>query len=212
MVYLRAMTTALLEPPATAPTRRSYQGQKMSVDDFLALPDDGVRRELLGGIVEEEDYEDGMSYRSRQHARTNANTTGELRNWSRAQPEPHGEVVDGDAGFILSEDGSAVGIDVAYVSPEHSQATPEDQQYFHGPPILAVEIISPSDTIRKMKVKVRDYLGAGVEAVWYLDPDDRTLTIHQHDREARVLRNGQRVENEPYLPGFTVDVARFFDK
>ena len=212
MLSSEAMTTALLESPVQSPFRRSYQGRAMTVDQFLRLPDDGVRRELLGGIVEEEDHEDGMSYRSRQHALTNANTARELGNWSRTQPEPRGEVVDGDAGFILSDEGSAVGIDVAYVSPEQSQATPPGQQYFHGSPVLAVEIISPSDTIRKMKTKVRDYLAAGVEAVWYLDPDDRTLTIHQRDREARVLRDGRRVENEPYLPGFAVDVAVFFDK
>ena len=39
--------------------------------------------------------------------------------------------------------------------------------------MLAVEVMSPSDTVKGMKAKVEAYLAAGVEAVWYLDPYDR---------------------------------------
>ena len=71
----------------------------------------------------------------------------ELRSGSNNNPEPRGEILCGEAGFrFRGSPESLVGIDVAYASAELVAATGERQKILNGPPVLAVEILSPSDT------------------------------------------------------------------
>ncbi|MBX6312792.1 MAG: Uma2 family endonuclease [Isosphaeraceae bacterium] len=87
-----------------------------------------------------------------------------LKLWLDTQPEPRGEVLSGEAGFRLrGTKDSPVGIDVAYASsPELVTATGAEERIYDGPPVLAVEILSPSDTQEEVVEKVDLYLEAGV--------------------------------------------------
>jgi Uma2 family endonuclease len=38
------------------------------------------------------------------------------------------------------------------------------------PPLLAVEVLSPEDTLRKLENRVNDYLDFGIEHIWIIDP------------------------------------------
>jgi Uma2 family endonuclease len=40
-----------------------------------------------------------------------------------------------------------------------------------GPPVLAVEIVSPEDTFSEFARRCSEFLQAGVRAVWLIDPD-----------------------------------------
>src|ERR1700728_3413149 len=108
-----------IEPPRT-----SWQGIEMSVQEFLALPDDGIHRELVRGRVREdrEPPEGGsrgseLTVRNRFHSRIVIRGGQMLANWMDLQPEPRGEVVGGEAGFLLAGTReSLVGIDVAVMS------------------------------------------------------------------------------------------------
>lgn len=133
---------------------------RMTVEEFLALPDDGVERMLINGVVREL----GMTVRRWQHAAVQVNIAYLLRDWVKARPFPRGRVVDGEAGFRL-DSGSLVGIDVAYASPELAAATPVSQAYFQGAPTLAVEVPSPSDKQEDVDDKVAAYLESGVPHV-----------------------------------------------
>src|SRR5688572_3039530 len=115
----------------------------MTTEELLALPDDGVDRELIRGQLRERP----MTKRSRPHSRTEAMIAHLLLEWSRRQPKPHGEVLSGEAGVrIRKNPDTTVGIDVCYVSPETAAGTPENASWVDGPPVLAVEILSRSDT------------------------------------------------------------------
>ena len=154
-----------------------------------------------------------MTVRNRRHCRTVANVSAYLSEWVRQQPEPRGEVLTGEIGVRLDPASeSHVGIDVAYISPELSEATPEEAVWVAGVPVLTVEILSPSDTVQDIMEKVNAYVTAGVVAAWVLNPYDRTLAIHRHGRAVRVLGADERVEGEDYLPGFAVGIAELFDK
>src|SRR5438477_413567 len=84
----------------------------MTVAEFLALPDNGVHRELIQGRVREM----GMIVGNRIHSRIEARVVQRLLNWLDEQPQPRGEVVCGEAGFRLKgTKESLVGIDVALV-------------------------------------------------------------------------------------------------
>jgi Uma2 family endonuclease len=179
----------------------------MTVEEFLALPDDGVHRELIRGVVRENE----MTYRNRFHASTETKIAQFLANWSDERPEPRGEVVDGEAGFRLrGTKESLVGIDVAYVSPELLAATGPKQAIFDGPPVLAVEILSPSDQNDDVLEKIETYLDAGVAVVWEVEPRLRTVRVHRPGQDPVMFNASQELTAEPELPGFRVPVARLF--
>jgi Uma2 family endonuclease len=181
----------------------------MTLEEFEALPDDGVDRMLIRGKL----WEKPMTKRNRKHSRANSRVSQHLENWLDAQPEPRGEVVCGEAGFNLTHDpDSGVGIDVAYVSAELSLATPETRSYFDGVPILAVEIVSPSDRQEEIDAKVGLYLESGVAMVWVMNPNFRTIVVHRPDAEPVLFNASQDLVAEPILPGFRVRVADQFGR
>ncbi|MFO0952484.1 MAG: Uma2 family endonuclease [Isosphaeraceae bacterium] len=186
---------------AVAPPARG-----LTAEDLLRLPDDGVERELIRGELREW----GMTRRNPSHSESEASVTAELKSWRDRQPTPRGKVVAGEASFRLSrEPETFVGIDVAYVSPEMAAEHPRSRAYFDGPPVLAVEILSPSDRHELVVEKVRVYLEVGT-VVWLVDPDFRTVTVHRPGEPPVGLNDRQELDADPYLPGFRASVARFF--
>jgi Uma2 family endonuclease len=45
-----------------------------------------------------------------------------------------------------------------------------DEQIFHAPPLLVVEILSPDDRMARMQRKIEDYHRMGCMNIWLLDP------------------------------------------
>ena len=192
--------TTLPDPEPIAPP--------MTVAEFLAMPDEGIHRELIQGRVWEED----ITCRNRFHAVVEANIAFLLGVWWRQQPQPRGQVVSGEASFRLTtgDRESLVGVDVAYVSPEQLAATAPDQRVFEGAPVLAVEILSGSETHEGIVAKVALYLSAGA-VVWVVDPDFRTITIHRPGRPPEGLNETHELDVDPELPGFRVPVRAVFE-
>jgi Uma2 family endonuclease len=103
-----------------------------------------------------------------------------------------------------------VGIDVAVISAELADATPEDTSMYDGVPLLAVEIRSPYDTEGEMVDKVNDYLLAGTPLVWVISPAFRTVTVYRPDAEPALFNRTQTLSADPVLPGFSCPVADLF--
>ena len=47
------------------------------------------------------------------------------------------------------------------------------EHYVTHPPLIAVEILSPEDTMRAMREKATEYRLFGVEHIWVIDPEPR---------------------------------------
>jgi Uma2 family endonuclease len=62
-------------------------------------------------------------------------------------------------------------------------------------PFLVVEILSPDDRIPRMKIKVEDYLGAGVEWIWLVDPDERQAVCYSQRNNAGSVCDLLRTES-----------------
>lgn len=77
-------------------------------------------------------------------------------------------------------------------------------------PNLAVEVLSRSNTQGEMKAKRGEYFGAGVELVWEIDPEDRTVAVYVSQKKAKVLRAGDILDGGKVLPGFTLAVQALF--
>ena len=79
-----------------------------------------------------------------------------------------------------------------------------------GPPDLAVEVRSPNDRPGAMRRKVADYLDYGVRTVWEVDPEARTIVVHQPGALSRLMRGDDVLEGGDVLPGFRVVTAEIF--
>lgn len=183
----------------------------MTAEELLAMPDDGVERWLIRGELRE-NRESDMNRRNPDHSGTMSNLAEFLGSWVRKQPTPRGKVYAGDVAFKLRVDSkSLVGIDVAYVSAELRARTPKGRKIVEGVPIVAVEILSPSDVHSDLSEKIQEYLDVGVELVWIVDPDFETVTAYTSDDEPKLFSRGQELTAETCLPGFKVRVAELFE-
>ncbi len=179
----------------------------MTAEEFLALPDDGMERMLIRGHV----WEKPMTRRNRWHSRTEAYIAHILQLWLREQKKPRGEVYSGEAGFLLrGEPSTVMGIDVAYVSAEVAARDPRDTTLIDGAPILAVEILSPSDKHEEITAKVDDLLAAGTALVWVVDPHFETIVVHRPGAHPEMFTGDEILTAEPHLPGFQVRAADIF--
>lgn len=78
-----------------------------------------------------------------------------------------------------------------------------------GPPELAVEVVSPSDTASHLKAKVDAYLSHGAKTVWVVYPESKSVIVYSVDA-MRELKADQKIE-DPLLPGFSTQVSAFFE-
>lgn len=191
----------------------------LTVEDLLKMPDDGIERDLIDGQLREwpaccDDQDLGearMTRRNPDHCEAEISIGHELRKWLETRPRPRGKVVGGEAGFRIRRDPVCfVGIDVAYVSAEMAANRDRKLQFYDGPPILAVEILSPSDQHERVVEKVEKYLEVGT-VVWVADPYFRIVSVHRPGEPPVAYNERQELDGDPYLPGFRVVVARFFE-
>ena len=190
---------SLAEAPATS--------RLMTVEEFLAIPEDGIERDLIRGEAREWPTNRHIPI----HSETESLIGHYLWAWIMAGPRPWGKVVSGEAGFRLKGDPETfVGIDVAYVSAEMVAGNVGRRKFYEGPPVLAIEILLLSDLHERTVDKIETYLEAGV-VVWVVAPDFRTVVVHRPGELPVGYNEGQELDGEPYLPGFRVAVARLFE-
>lgn len=184
--------------------------QFMTEEEFLALPDDdGVERELIRGVLRERP---SMTTRGCAHTVVTTNISCLLKVWQKSQAHPRGWVMTGDARIrIRLEPTSFVGADFAYIPAETRPSNPRKARNIEGPPLLIIEILSPSDKQEDIADKVSEYLDAGVPLVWIVDPRFSTVIVHRPDARPQLFNVDQEITAEPHLPGFRVAVADFFE-
>lgn len=123
-----------------------------------------------------------------------------------------GVVVTCDTWFELSRRFRTVrGPDVAFVTMERFRAVEDVTKAMPGAPDLAVEVLSPSQSARDMREKVGDYLEAGAQEVWVIDPAARDVTVYGSGGPLRRFREGDTLMSLRVLPGFRVSVLRLFE-
>jgi len=97
--------------------------------------------------------------------------------------------------------------DVSFVSTARLDQPELAGMLYDGAPDLAVEILSDSNTPAEIAQKIEEYLNAGGKAVWVIDIDARTLTVHTADAPLLTLTDADTVNGGDYLPGFVCAVA-----
>ncbi|MFO7321903.1 MAG: Uma2 family endonuclease [Chloroflexota bacterium] len=85
-----------------------------------------------------------------------------------------GYVGGADTGFELSPK-NVLSPDAGYISFGRHPEYPK--RYFIGAPDLAVEVVSPTASLRKVQRKARKYLEHGTKLVWIVYPDEETVDV-----------------------------------
>ena len=77
-----------------------------------------------------------------------------------------------------------------------------------NPPLLVVEIWSPSQNSQEVMAKVRAYLQAGVQSCWVVNPPQCTITIYTPDGAIKSFAQGE--VKGPFVTGVTADLQAVF--
>jgi Uma2 family endonuclease len=103
--------------------------------------------------------------------------------------------------------------DLAWVKNERWQALTEKQQEKFPPlcPDFVVELRSRTDSLKTLQAKLQEYIDAGAQLGWLLDPVEKRVHIYRAGTAVEILDNPQSVSGETTLPGFTLDVQSLWD-
>ncbi len=179
------------------------QTKLLTADDLLRLYSQGVRGELIRGVLCE------TMPTGQEHGEIAAVLAAELVVFTRARKL--GRVTASDAGVWLERDPDTVREpDVAYFSAERMPPGVRVTGYSETAPDLVVEIASPSDSRPKVHDKARMWLSHGVRLVWVVHPDTRTVDVHRADRDAATLGEDDALDGLDVLPGFSCPVKTVF--
>lgn len=178
----------------------------MTVDeywDFVNRPENADRFfELRRGEVIE------LSRPKKPHGIVAGNIATELNLYARQVRK--GYVLSNDTGVVLEETpGTVVGPDVAYCV-DASTYDEVEPKWAETPPVLTVEVLSPTDKMSQVNQKIADYIRAGVKVVWLADPELKTVTVYRPAQSLIVLKAADDLTGGEEMPGFTCKVADFF--
>jgi Uma2 family endonuclease len=124
-----------------------------------------------------------------------------------------GYVSGADGGFELNDDEVRLP-DVAFISKDRAAGL--EGTVFAAAPDLAIEVISPSESPRKVLDKVRAYLRAGTKLVWTAYPDDEVVDAHHMSESGSLVIDtfgmDDTLDGGSVLPGFKLPIRKIFPK
>lgn len=135
----------------------------------------------------------------------NGDLYGELWLWNRQTGL--GVTFESSTGFTLPN-GAVKSPDASWVSNERWEAlTVEEQQKFSRlSPDFVVELRSESDSIKKLREKMQEYIDNGVRLGWLIDPKTKQVEIYRSGQDVEVLQSPTTLSGEDVLPGFVLDL------
>lgn len=177
----------------------------LTVDELLALPDDGWVYELVDGRLVR--MSPGGVEASSLAMRLGAQLT------IFVEERGLGVVTGTDGGFVLGE-GTVLAPDVAFVSTARvlPRSSPDFEKAWPVAPDLVVEVASPNQHRPELAAKVQRYLAAGVRLVWLVWPRRRLVDVwHPGDLQpSETLGIGDALDGLDILPGFSYSLDRLF--
>lgn len=186
-------------PTAERDTRLTY-------DDFVRFPDDGMRHELI----------DGVHYVTPCPVTRHQLLVGRLflaiGNYLEQRPDA-GLLFTAPFDVILSR-WDVVEPDLLFVAGDQLEILTDAN--IQGAPALVIEILSPGTKKRDLGIKRDLFDRGGVREYWILDPKADELTIYRRKAEGDLAKVSQLAAgatealSTPVLPGFSLPLAKLF--
>jgi Uma2 family endonuclease len=167
----------------------------MTADELLQRPDDGLRHELIRGVLTT------LPWSGLERAHLAAMIIGSLGTY--VMEHRWGTMLASGAGFHIGRDPDTVRTaDAAFIPTDI-----RTNSFFDGPPHVAFEVVSPSDRYTEVDEKTIEWLNAGTRAVVIVDPSTKSARIH---RSGRAVDATDAIVIDDILPGWRLPLAELF--
>jgi Uma2 family endonuclease len=185
---------------------RPESGTKLTYDDFLLFPDDGMRHELIDG----EHYVTPSPNLKHQVVLGNLHLL--IGNWLREHRIGRVMLSPFDVVFTRFD---VVEPDLLYLSNQRA-AQVLTSKNVQGVPELVVEIGSPSTRERDETIKRRLYERSGVSEYWFVDPELDVVQVCRAGAKGfetadELSREAGDVLTTSLLPGLELPLLRIFE-
>ncbi len=179
----------------------SVQIRPLTYDDLITMPDDGVRREIIGGELVVNPVP------TAGHQDVVANLHVLLRTYALASG---GHVYLAPFDVRLGRF-NVVQPDLLYLSPSRPRVSSE-KHALEGPPDLVVEVVSPGTGWSDRTWKMALYASSLAPEYWIVDPVYRSIAVNilEGDDYAMVEPDADGLIPSRELPGLLVDPAVVF--
>jgi len=174
-----------IKPDKLAHTPKKIKNKEWTYADFLELPNDGCRYEIIEGVL----YVSNAP--NIDHQFTVVELVYQMKRF--VTQNQLGYVLTAPFEIHLSEKTKPVQPDVLFIKTEKWPAP--GAKYFEGPPDLIVEVLSPSTSRVDQFVKFRAYEKAQVPEYWIANPKTRSVQVFTQENQEYVLL-GEFIEAE----------------
>jgi Uma2 family endonuclease len=186
-------------------TQQLHQPTLWTSADLALMPDDGKRREIIGGEL----YVSTQPHFEHQH--TCGRIFALLDAWSARTGLGRATIAPG----VLFGDYDNVVPDVAWIASDRLPALLDEAGHLTGAPDLAVEVLSdgPENVRRDRELKRKLYDVRGVREYWIVDWRCREVAVLRRAEGRLALVATLRAEDtltSPLLPGFAAAVGELF--
>ncbi|BAB76553.1 Uma2 family endonuclease [Anabaena sp. FACHB-709] len=141
--------------------------------------------------------------------RSNVNLILQVASWNEINHG--GEVFDSSTGFTLPN-GADRSPDVSWVEKSRWEALTKEQREKFIPlcPDFVIEIMSPSDSLKKVQEKMFEYRSNGCRLGWLINRKRQEVEIYRPEQEVEILTLPQTLSGEDVLPGFILNLQRIW--
>lgn len=175
----------------------------MTAEQLASLPDDGMRYELVQGVLHM------MSPAGGRHGRIAARLLYFITR--HVLQHDLGATFAAETGFLLHRNPDTVRApDVAFVSHQRLGLLADHNGYLPLAPDLAAEVVSFHDTPAEVEAKAWAWLDAGVAVVLVVDPRARNVREYRLSEPPVRVHSAGEVDLSDVVPGFRLELAELF--
>lgn len=194
---MSTLSPTLAESPVVQPLKKDWTDA-----EFIALPDDGARYEIVNGELVE------MGNSGAKHGYIAIILSSAL--FTVVMAKKLGALFDSSTAFKMKS-GNKRSPDISFVAKERLQGLKDlPDGFLDGAPDLVIEILSPGNTVAEIHDKLVEYFDNGARLVWVIHPRENHVLVYRCAEEPdRLLKSIDSLDGEEVIPGFSLPIANF---